>query len=99
MARCSCHPLHIGNRPVDPGGPKNIDDACPMHGVGTAYFEQITAKHREATLPLRVRHALTMKLIKLRACCLDDEADFKRVVAAAADTTMELIALDRRSRT
>jgi hypothetical protein len=55
-------------------------------------------KHREENLVLRVRHALTLKLIKLQACCLDDDADFKRVVAAATDTTMALIDLDRRSR-
>lgn len=98
MPSCSCHPLCIGNRPIDPDGPKNLNEDCPEHGVGTTYFNDLTAKHREESLELRVKHALTMKLVKLQACCLDDDTDFKRVVAAVTETTLALIDLDRRSR-
>lgn len=98
MADCSCHPLRIGNQPVDPNGPKNLDEACPQHGQGTRYYHDLMVKHREESLELRVKHALTLKLIKLQSCCLDNDTDFKRVVAAAAETTLQLIDLDRRSR-
>ena len=37
-------------------------------------------------------------LLKLQACCLDDDNDFKRVLAAIAEATIELIDLDRSNR-
>jgi len=36
-------------------------------------------------------------LIKVQACCLDDDADFKRVLASVIEAALILIALDRRS--
>lgn len=38
-------------------------------------------------------------LANLQACCLDDATDFARVLSAVVEATIELIDLDRRSRT
>ena len=45
-----------------------------------------------------VKHAVLKKLAEFQACALDDDNDFKRVATGITQVAIDLIDLDRRSR-
>jgi len=42
-----------------------------------------------------IEATMAAALIKVQACCLDDDADFQRVLASVVEAALILIALDR----